>query len=67
MDADDPTPKKRAALVYNPIKVDKNRLRAQVTRLSAEADWAEPLFFETTVDDLATTSPARRSRRASTP
>ena len=51
MDAD-PTPKKRAALVYNPIKVDKNRLRDQVTRLSAEADWAEPLFFETTVDDL---------------
>ncbi|WP_100812801.1 MULTISPECIES: diacylglycerol kinase family protein [unclassified Microbacterium] len=52
MDADDPSPKKRAALVYNPIKVDKNRLRSQVTRLSAEADWAEPLFFETTVDDL---------------
>ena len=51
MDAD-PTPKKRAALVYNPIKVDKKRLRDQVTRLSARADWAEPLFFETTVDDL---------------
>lgn len=52
MDADDPAPKKRAALVYNPIKVDKDRLRDQVTRLSADADWAEPLFFETTVDDL---------------
>ena len=52
MDAEDPAPKKRAALVYNPIKVDKDRLRDLVTRRSAEADWAEPLFFETTVDDL---------------
>jgi diacylglycerol kinase family enzyme len=51
MDAD-PTPQKRAALVYNPTKVDKDRLRDQVTRLSARAEWAEPLFFETTVDDL---------------
>ncbi len=52
MDAEDPAPKKRAALVYNPIKVDPDRLRDQVTRLSADAGWAEPLFFETTVDDL---------------
>ncbi|MEV4686218.1 diacylglycerol kinase family protein [Microbacterium sp. LWH3-1.2] len=45
-----PTPK--AALVYNPIKVDADRLRAMVTRLAAEAGWSEPLFYETTVDDL---------------
>jgi len=43
---------RRAALVYNPIKVDAQALRATVTRLSAEAGWAEPAFFETTVDDL---------------
>ncbi len=43
---------RRAALVYNPIKVDPARLRAQVTALCAEAGWREPLFFETTVDDI---------------
>jgi diacylglycerol kinase (ATP) len=47
-----PTDLKRAALVYNPIKVDAEQLRARVVALSAEADWAEPLFWETTVDDL---------------
>jgi diacylglycerol kinase (ATP) len=52
MDAPDPAPRKRAALVYNPIKVTPDRLRALVTDLSAAADWAEPIFFETTVDDL---------------
>lgn len=48
--ADRPSPK--AALVYNPTKVDSKRLRTLVTRLSAEAGWSEPLFYETTVDDL---------------
>jgi diacylglycerol kinase family enzyme len=42
----------RAALVYNPIKVNAETLRATVTRLSAGAGWAEPLFYETTIDDL---------------
>ncbi|MCJ1709140.1 diacylglycerol kinase family protein [Microbacterium sp. VKM Ac-2923] len=46
------TQKKRAALVYNPTKVDPDTLRARVAELSAEAGWAEPLFYETTVDDL---------------
>ena len=49
-DAGRPSPK--AALVYNPIKVDAEQLRSLVTRLSAEAGWTEPLFYETTVDDL---------------
>lgn len=52
MQAEDASPKKRVALVYNPTKVDQDRLRDLVTRLCAEAEWAEPLFFETTVDDL---------------
>ncbi|MGN6219188.1 MAG: diacylglycerol/lipid kinase family protein [Microbacterium sp.] len=43
---------RRAALVYNPIKVDAPTLRATVTRLSANAGWAEPLFYETTIEDL---------------
>ncbi|MFT4135381.1 diacylglycerol/lipid kinase family protein [Microbacterium sp.] len=42
----------RAALVYNPTKVDKKALRADVRRLSNEAGWASPLYFETTVTDL---------------
>lgn len=41
-----------AALVYNPVKADGDALREVVTRLSAEAGWAEPVFYETTVDDL---------------
>jgi len=45
-------PDPKAALVYNPIKVDADALRASVEQLSAEAGWAEPLFYETTVDDL---------------
>ncbi|MCR2764310.1 NAD(+)/NADH kinase [Microbacterium sp. zg.B48] len=45
-------PKPQAALVYNPIKVDAAALRATVQRLSARAGWGEPLFYETTVDDL---------------
>lgn len=50
--ARDPAPHpRRAALVYNPIKVDAPTLRATVARLSAEAGWGEPLFCETTVDD----------------
>jgi len=49
---DEATDRSRAALVYNPIKVDADRLRASVTRHAAEAGWDEPLFFETTVEDL---------------
>jgi diacylglycerol kinase family enzyme len=45
-------PSPKAALVYNPIKVDAETLRDTVTRLAAQAGWAEPLFYETTVDDL---------------
>jgi diacylglycerol kinase family enzyme len=43
---------KRAALVYNPIKVDAAALRASVERHAHAAGWAAPLFFETTVEDL---------------
>lgn len=45
-------PNPKAALVYNPIKVDGDALREQVLRAAEEAGWEEPLFYETTVDDL---------------
>lgn len=41
----------RAALVYNPIKVDAVKLVASVRALSADAGWGEPSFHETTVED----------------
>ncbi|MDF2919964.1 MAG: sphingosine kinase [Microbacterium sp.] len=45
-------PNPKAALVYNPIKVDGDALREQVLRAAEAAGWEEPLFYETTVDDL---------------
>jgi len=52
MDSGKDRPSPKAALVYNPIKVDAAALRASVERLAVEAGWAEPLFYETTVDDF---------------
>ncbi|HYI51192.1 MAG TPA: diacylglycerol kinase family protein [Microbacterium sp.] len=42
----------RAALVYNPIKVDAASLRAIVKRVSTDAGWGIPLIYETTLDDI---------------
>ncbi|MCK9918077.1 MULTISPECIES: diacylglycerol/lipid kinase family protein [Microbacterium] len=48
----DPVPTvRRAALIYNPVKVDRDRLRTQVVHYSGRAGWESPLFFETTVGD----------------
>ena len=47
-----PVGDRRAALVYNPTKVDAEALRATVTEQAASAGWGEPLFYETSVDDL---------------
>ena len=52
MASPDPSSDRRAALVYNPIKVEVDQLRATVTEHAAAAGWGEPLFYETTVDDL---------------
>jgi diacylglycerol kinase (ATP) len=49
---DDGRPSPKAALVYNPTKVDGDQLREQVAAMSKDAGWSEPLFYETTVDDL---------------
>ncbi|MGF3053078.1 diacylglycerol/lipid kinase family protein [Microbacterium sp. YY-03] len=43
---------KRAALIYNPIKVDFSVLSEELLEQSAKARWATPLFLETTVEDL---------------
>lgn len=42
---------RRAALVYNPVKVDLERVKAAVSRAEADAGWAETLWFETSVED----------------
>ena len=43
---------RHAALVYNPTKVNAKELRASVTRHAESHGWGEPIFFETTPDDL---------------
>jgi diacylglycerol kinase family enzyme len=40
-----------AAVVYNPIKVDLDRLRKSVHAAQTAAGWAETLWFETTTED----------------
>ncbi|NQX11823.1 NAD(+)/NADH kinase [Microbacteriaceae bacterium VKM Ac-2855] len=42
---------KRAAVVYNPIKVDALRLHTLVADAADDALWADTLWFETTVDE----------------
>jgi diacylglycerol kinase (ATP) len=42
---------KRAAVVYNPIKVDRDRLRAAVAVSESENGWAKSLWLETTEED----------------
>ncbi len=42
---------KRAAVVYNPIKVDRDRLRAAVAVAESENGWAKSIWLETTEED----------------
>jgi diacylglycerol kinase (ATP) len=42
---------KRAALIYNPIKVDMDSLKAQVTSAQDAHGWAQTLWLETTVEE----------------
>ncbi|NQX12362.1 NAD(+)/NADH kinase [Microbacteriaceae bacterium VKM Ac-2855] len=43
--------RRRAALVYNPIKVDLDAIKAAIAAEEAEAGWEETLYYETTVED----------------
>ncbi|RKR76271.1 diacylglycerol/lipid kinase family protein [Frondihabitans australicus] len=49
--ATDETPKRTAAVVYNPIKVNLAELKKSVRKHQKKAGWAETLFYETSVDD----------------
>lgn len=40
-----------AAVIYNPVKVDLERLREVVTAQASAAGWAETLWFETTKEN----------------
>lgn len=43
---------KTAAVIYNPIKVDLDALRAAVIAEASAAGWAEPTWYETSVEDV---------------
>jgi len=45
------TSTKRAAVIYNPTKVDVTELRNVVARAESEAGWAKSVWLETTEDD----------------
>lgn len=44
-------PTARAAVVFNPIKVDVDALRRAVARIQPGTGWAETLWYETSQDD----------------
>jgi len=45
---------KRAAVIYNPIKVDLARLRREVAKAEKAARWQASLWLPTEVDDIGT-------------
>lgn len=47
----DTHPGKRAAVVYNPVKIDVEAVRAVVGRQQEAAGWGETLWFETSRED----------------
>jgi diacylglycerol kinase (ATP) len=47
----DTTPK-TAAVIYNPIKVDLDALRAVIAAEASAAGWTEPVWYETSVEDV---------------
>ncbi|WP_174776284.1 MULTISPECIES: diacylglycerol kinase family protein [unclassified Cryobacterium] len=49
--SDIPSSLRRAAVVYNPVKTDVDRLRLGVNTAAAAAGWAEPLWLATSVAD----------------
>lgn len=49
--ADPPHPELQAAIVYNPIKIDLEVMRAAVAAAEKAAGWSETLWFETSEKD----------------
>jgi diacylglycerol kinase (ATP) len=50
---------RRAAVVYNPIKVDLDAVRAVVDRYEAESGWLPTVWFATTKEDPGQTAAAQ--------
>ncbi|WP_425482553.1 diacylglycerol/lipid kinase family protein [Agromyces salentinus] len=52
-DSTDPerTPRRRAALIYNPVKLEADELRPVLEAAEAEAGWEPSLWLETTEED----------------
>lgn len=46
------TPARRAAVIYNPIKVDLRKLHREIGKAQKAAGWAESLWLPTTVEDI---------------
>jgi len=64
-----PTPrsaKPKAAVVYNPIKVDFEKLKKTVNAAAKEADWGIPLWFSTTEEDAGQGVTGSAIRRGAT-
>ena len=53
----------RAAVVYNPIKVDLKKLRASVGAAEASQGWAETAWFATSIQDAGQGATASAIRR----
>ncbi|MGN6743143.1 MAG: diacylglycerol/lipid kinase family protein [Amnibacterium sp.] len=49
-----PDPQRHAAVVYNPIKVDLEALKASVNGAAAEAGWGEARWYDTSEEDPGT-------------
>lgn len=56
----------RAAVVFNPIKVDVEKLKSAVSSTASSAGWAETLWFETTEEDAGQGVTASAIRRGAT-
>ena len=52
LSTDDKSTVKTAAVIYNPVKVDLDELRAAVTAEADAAGWAETTWYETSEDDV---------------
>jgi diacylglycerol kinase (ATP) len=45
------TPPRTAAVIYNPVKIDLEEVRAAVNAAASEASWGETVWLETSVED----------------
>lgn len=53
------TPNRRAALIYNPVKLDADSMRPVLEALEADGGWEPSLWLETSVEDPGTGQTAR--------